>query len=89
MEFEGGRLYLDRESYTLKIHENAVRQPIMLDDEHQKLSEQLEGKWVRFTGRFNFETGALSPNGEFITFNNVEVIGQSDLVKFGESGECL
>jgi hypothetical protein len=66
VEFEGGLLYLNKESYDARAYENAITQPLIADNmdiaESEKmeiLSKAYEGKLVRFTGIYSAK-GAFS-----------------------------
>jgi len=82
VEFEGGLLYLNKESYDARAYENSITQPLIVaslnsSKNMDNLVETYVGKLVRFTGIYSF-SGAFRPtinvNGKLNTSRKVEVI---------------
>jgi hypothetical protein len=84
VEFEGARLYLNRESYLARIPENSLRHDLIPDFKSDKFDETLmlftknyEGKLVRYTGVYqsydSFRT-LQNVNGYFETYKEIEII---------------
>ncbi|MBU1311442.1 MAG: hypothetical protein KKE30_18115 [Gammaproteobacteria bacterium] len=102
IEFEGGKLYLDRASYLAKAYENAIAQPfeaavVAYDSEKgeaqaKNLTDAFEGKLVRVVGKFkavNPSKRLLSTKSNFSSISYIKSLEPHEGASFGNQAGCL
>ncbi|AIY66366.1 hypothetical protein OM33_11320 [Pseudoalteromonas piratica] len=102
VEFEGGRIFIDRTSYVARAYENAVRQPFVAavvamnseDPEKaaKRISDTYEGKLVRVIGVFsaiNTRTDEISSNSMFKDISFIETLPPHNWAQIGNRRTCL
>lgn len=95
VEFEGSKLYLNNESYTARVYENAIRHSLYFSEENDQLdlfAKRIEGKLVRVVGLFKYggdDVGPKSSIGFFESINYLRTLDPKERIfGFGEKLEC-